>query len=334
MTTIPGHKKKYNICIIGGGGYVGYPLTLKLAHDGHKIKNIDTFWYGQYPTHPLITNKKEDLRNLNWNEELKGIDIVYLLACISNDPSSELDHQFTSSINDTGVNTIIHSSKESGVKRLIYASSSSVYGIKKEPLVTENLSLTPLTLYSQLKVKSEELIQDLTDHNFDSIILRPATVFGPSKRLRLDVVINLLASHAFFKREISIFGGDQFRPNIYIDDIVNIYTELADLEKENYQGEAFNIGVENLTVNKISELIEKHCPHPIKVSTIHSDDNRSYRIDSSKAKETFKFNNYTSIESGIKQLFSYFSHNPHINPDNISYNNVRRMKNLLENKIK
>ena len=248
------------ILITGGAGYVGAVLTPYLLNKGHEVTVLDLMIYGENVLEKKknIRIVKGDIRDQNLlSKELPGHDTVIHLACISNDPSFELNPKLGKSINLDAFLPLVDLSKKGQIKRFIYASSSSVYGIKNEKEVHENMSLQPLTDYSKYKMECENILKKYESENFTPIIIRPATVCGYSPRQRLDVVVNILTNLAYHKRKISVFGGSQLRPNIHIKDMVKAYEVLIEAPKSKIKGQIFNAGQENKTVLEIAETFRK-----------------------------------------------------------------------------
>lgn len=295
-----------NILVIGGGGYVGTPLCELLQSSGMNVTALDIFWFGNHLSNSIHTFHWNmiDIFNGPFPIDLDEFDSVIFLACLSNDPSSEISPQFTRLVNYDATIEILKLIEASKVKRLIYASSSSVYGVKNEDQVTEDLGLEPLTLYSKLKVDVENFLK----RNFlktDYAIVRPATVFGPSPRLRLDVVANILSAHAFYNQRIKVFGGSQVRPNIYISDLCLFYETLLNYEKS-LDGEVYNFGGKNLKVlelaEKVQEISEVFSNEAISMEILPTDDIRSYKINSDKAFNKFNLSSLTPLEVGLIEL--------------------------------
>ncbi len=322
-----------NTLVIGGGGYVGTPLCEQLIREGHQVTSLDTFWFGNFHSDKVNAIQWDISNCLKSQElpvELNQFDNCIFLASISNDPSAELSHDFTRLINDHATKKMIDIIAKSDIKRLIYASSSSVYGIKEEEKVTEELEVSPLTLYSELKYEIELYLRKWRNE-LDYVIVRPATVFGPSKRLRLDVVINILSAHAFYNKQIKIFGGEQYRPNIYIDDMVNFYQTLLEWD-EPLKGEVYNFGGPNFKVKDLANKVASQCPHPVKKEIISSNDDRSYRVCSDKAFEAFKLSELTPMEEGISNLMRYFQDNQ-LDWKSSIYSNMAHLKSWPEEKL-
>ncbi len=298
-----------NIYVTGGAGYVGSVLTKKLLDRGYRVSVIDLFIYGEevLPDHPNLTKIKGDIRDQKLlRESLAGMDAVIHLACISNDPSFELNPDLGKSINYDAFGPLVSIAKESGVKRFIYASSSSVYGIKDTPNVTEEMSLEPLTDYSKFKAMCEEDLHKYQSDDFTTLTIRPATVCGYSPRLRLDLSVNILTNLAINKGEISVFGGSQKRPNIHIEDMTDLYCLVLELPKEKIAGKTFNAGYENHTIDEIAGMVKHVVGDHVKIIHTPTDDLRSYHISSDKIKAELGFEPKHSIENAVEDLKSAF----------------------------
>ena len=266
-----------NILVIGGAGYVGCKLIPALLKENYKVTVYDLMIYGNnLPTYSKNLNIiKEDVRNLKkLKETLNGQDIIIHLACISNDPSFELNPKLGKEINFDCFEPLVKASRETGIKHFIYASSSSVYGVKDILDVTEDAKLDPLTDYSKFKVQCEEILLSNTNKNFIGTILRPATVCGYSPRQRLDLVVNILTNYAYHKKKIKIFGGSQLRPNIHISDMVNSYVCLLKAEKNKLQDQIFNVGFENYSVKTLASMVKKKINNNVELEFCESNDNR------------------------------------------------------------
>ena len=330
-----------NILITGGAGYVGTMLAHKLVSENKKVIIYDTFWYGDEKNLfnevlDKIKIVKADIRNpVSFEAAIKenNVDCVIHLACVSNDPSYELNPDLGKSINFDCFEDLIKISKDNGVKRFIYASSSSVYGVKEEEQVTENLSLEPLTDYSKYKALCEEILQKYIDKNFTGMIVRPATVCGYSKRLRLDLSVNILTTHAYFKNKITIFGGEQYRPNLNILDMIEFYVEALKYDSNLINGEIFNVGYENLKIKDIAKKVKRIVKKNIEMETTPSNDNRSYRITAKKIEERLGFVPKHTVEDAINSLYQNFEKQVIQNPfESELYYNVQVMKKIYENK--
>ena len=320
------------IFITGGAGYVGAVLVPNLLDNGYVVTVLDLMIYGEnvLPSHPNLNAVKGDIRDQALLQKLlPGHDAVIHLACISNDPSFELNPDLGKSINLDAFQPLVEISKSCSVKRFIYASSSSVYGIKDEPNVHEEMVLEPLTDYSQFKADCEKILAEYQSDDFTTVTIRPATVCGYSPRQRLDVVVNILTNLAYHKREISVFGGDQLRPNIHIADMVEAYRVLLNADKEKIAGKIFNAGYENQPVSKIAETVKNVVGEDVKLITTPSDDNRSYHISSQKIKDEIGFETTHTIQDAVEDLCAAFEKGLLPNSlENEMYFNIKRMQNL------
>jgi nucleoside-diphosphate-sugar epimerase len=294
--------KLNKIIITGGAGYVGTELSEFLSSYGYEITVYDLCLYG---TNGLELNKKikiikGDIRNISLFEKVVyNHDICIHLACISNDPSFELNPKLGKQINLDSFEPILKVCLKSNVKKFIYASSSSVYGIKKEKDVHEDLSLEPLTDYSLFKAKCENILKKYSSKNFITCTLRPATVCGYSRRQRLDLVVNILTNLAFNKGEITVYGGEQLRPNINIKDMCRAYLHIIEAKEELVNGEIFNVGFENYTVNYLANLVKDVFKKNINIKNLPTEDNRSYHISSNKIIKKLEFKKI-KLNSNIK----------------------------------
>ena len=300
------------VLVTGGAGYVGAVLVPKLLDKGYRVKVVDLYIYGDnvldpVKDHPGLQQIKGDIRDRTMLERvLPGCDAVIHLACISNDPSFELDPDLGKSINYDAFIDLVDVSKVSGVHRFVYASSSSVYGIKEEQNVTENLELQPLTDYSKYKAMCEEVLRKKREPGFVTVILRPATVCGYSPRLRLDLTVNILTNHAITNRKIVVFGGQQMRPNIHIDDVTDIYVKSLEWPEELVDGDVFNAGYDNHKVIDIAEITRDAVGDGVTITTTPTDDNRSYHISSEKIQRILGFSPAHSIQDAVEDLVGAF----------------------------
>ncbi|MBI4931764.1 MAG: SDR family oxidoreductase [Bacteroidetes bacterium] len=298
-----------NVFITGGAGYVGAVLVPKLLTKGYKVTVLDLMIYGEevLPKHPNLKSIKGDIRDQKLLKELlPGHDAVIHLACISNDPSFELNPTLGKSINLDAFEPLVKISKDSGVKRFMYASSSSVYGIKEESNVHEGMKLEPLTDYSLFKAQCEEVLEKYRSADFTTLTIRPATVCGYSPRLRLDLTVNILTNLAVNKGEITVFGGEQKRPNIHIEDMTDLYIMLLELPKEKISGKIWNAGYENHKVKEIAQMVKNVVGENVNIITTTTNDNRSYHISSEKIKKDIGFVPKHTIEDAVKDLKNAF----------------------------
>ena len=321
------------ILVTGGAGYVGAVLVPKLIKKGHDVKVIDLFIYGEdvldsVKDHPNLVQIKGDIRRRELLEkELPGYDIVIHLACISNDPSYELDPVLGKSINYDAFVKLVDVSKKHGVKNFIYASSSSVYGIKDEPEVTEDLPLEPLTDYSKYKAKCEEVLLSEATEDFITTVIRPSTLCGYSPRLRLDLTVNILTNHAINKGKITVFGGEQKRPNLHIQDMTDVYLFLLELPPEKIHKKIYNVGYENYKVREIAEMIRDTLGFHIPIDTTLTNDIRSYQVCSRKIKEELGFDPKHTIQEAIFDLKRAFDESKVPNPlEDARYYNIKTLQ--------
>jgi len=309
------------IFITGGCGYVGTVLTEELLKDNHQITVLDTQWFGNFlePNSNLkiIKGNVQDLSDIN----LKGFDSVIHLANIANDPGVELNQTLSWEVNALVSQQLAEKAINNGVKQIIYASSGSVYGVKEEKDVTEDLSLVPISAYNKTKMVSERVLYSYKD--FIRVhCVRPATVCGYSPRMRLDVSVNLLTMQALTKKKINVFGGNQTRPNINIHDMVNVYKHF--LKNKEIKSGFFNAGFENISILDIAKKVQKKIPSEIIITS--SNDPRSYRQNSDKLIGTGFSQNYT-IENAIDEIIEKF--NSGILTDKDIYYNIKMMKKIL-----
>lgn len=318
--------------ITGGAGYVGSALVPNLLEAGHKVTVIDLYPWGPspFPSHPGLTEVPGDIRDrVLVDQAMQGCDAVIHLACISNDPSFELDPELGKSINYDCFPAIVESAKDHGVERFIYASSSSVYGIKDVPEVHEDLQLEPLTDYSRFKAACEEILLDAREEGFNALVLRPATVCGYAPRLRLDVVVNLLAAHAYHNRRIKVFGGPQLRPNIHIADMCRLYLQTLEWDARAFDGRVYNAGYENHSVSQLAELVRAVVGDDVELVIESTDDLRSYHVSSRRIERELGFRPEHTIEQAVEGLVDAFEQGKV--PDAMEsprYYNIRTMSSI------
>jgi len=324
------------VLVTGGAGYVGAVLVPQMLARGYKVKVLDLYIYGEdvldaVRDDPNLEQIKGDIRDQALLQRvLPGCDAVIHLACISNDPSFELDPDLGRSINYDAFTPLVEISRASGVQRFIYASSSSVYGVKEEENVDESMSLEPLTDYSRYKALCEEVLLRYQSPDFTTVIVRPATVCGYSPRQRLDVIVNILTNHAVNTGQIKVFGGDQKRPNIHIQDMVDLYLLLLELPDARIAGKIYNAGYENYTVRQLAEKVRDVVgPDRVKLITVPTNDPRSYHISSEKIARELGFRPKHTIEDAVRDLVQAFADGrlPNSMTDS-RYFNIKRMQEI------
>jgi nucleoside-diphosphate-sugar epimerase len=320
--------------VTGGAGYVGSNLVPKLLAAGYQATVLDLYIYGDVfadlASNPNLTEVKGDLRNpSDVQRALAGCDAVIHLACISNDPSFDLNPDLGRSINYDCFRPLVKASKDAGVKRFIYASSSSVYGIKNDTNVTEDLPLEPLTDYSKYKAMCEEVLDQEREPGFVAVTLRPATVCGYAPRLRLDLTVNILTSHAINNGRITVFGGEQLRPNLHVDDMTDLYLQLLEAPDEVINGKTWNAGYHNLKVREIANMVRDEVGKNVDIVVTPSDDHRSYHVSSEKIKRDLGFSARRTVSDAIVDLTQAFNAGkvPNAMSDD-RYYNIKRMQAL------
>jgi nucleoside-diphosphate-sugar epimerase len=284
-----------NLLVTGACGYKGSVLVPKLLAAGHRVTAFDVQWFGnELPTHDLLTVIAGDVRDIH-SVPLEGVDAIIHLASVANDPCGDLDPRLTWEISALATMRLADQAVRRGVRQFIYASSGSVYGVKDEPEVTEDLEPEPLTEYNKTKMVAERVLLSYADQMAVQIV-RPATVCGVSPRMRLDVSVNMLTMQALTNGRITVFGGDQVRPNIHIDDITDLYVFL--LERPGITG-VFNAGFENVSIREIAERVARSIPAEILITP--SNDPRSYRQNSDKLRQA-GFTPRKTIDDAIREI--------------------------------
>lgn len=324
------------IMVTGGAGYVGSKLIPDLLDHGYAVNVLDLYIYGKdvfgdYHGHSNLTEVCGDIRDAEAvRKAMTGCDAVIHLACISNDPSFDLNPELGKSINLDAFRPMVKMAKELKVKRFIYASSSSVYGVKNEPNVTEDLSLEPLTDYSKFKAQCEDILKEEKENGFEIVIVRPSTVCGYSKRLRLDLTVNILTTHAYFNKKIKVFGGNQLRPNIHIQDMCDAYFCFLAAPKEKVDGKTFNVGYQNMSVADIADMVKQtFTDEEIAIMVEPTNDNRSYHVSSQKMKNELGFNPKYTILDAVNDLKAAFDNGLVTNPfNNEVYYNIKQMQQI------
>jgi len=328
-----------SVLITGGAGYVGSLLTPQLLDAGYRVTVYDIPYFGFHflpQSHPGLKIVPGDIRETTkLAAAFKGIDAVIALACISNDASFELDEKLSTSINMDAFEPMVIAAKKAGVKRFIYCSSSSVYGVSESPDVTEEHPLVPLTLYNKYKGMCEPLLFKHQSPDFVCVTIRPATLCGYAPRQRLDLSVNILTNHAVNNRKITVFGGAQKRPNLHVQDMVDLYKLLLEVPGEKIAGQTFNAGFQNMSIMEIAQVVkrvvEQGLPElgSIPIVTTPSDDLRSYHVNSDKIRRVLGFQPRRTVEDAVRDLCTAFKSGklPNSMNDNFYYN-VRRLKEM------
>ncbi|MGX7394460.1 NAD-dependent epimerase/dehydratase family protein [Carnobacterium mobile] len=326
-----------NILVTGGAGYVGSLLVPELLKKGHNVTVIDWAIFGEN----WIIDKqylkkfcfiKSDIRNQEIVEKVvKEKDIVIHLAAMSNDATSEINPELTKSINVNASKVLIDLCAKYKVKKFIFASSASVYGIKDNDDVTEELPLEPITIYAESKVEIEEyLLKTYNKFGLNYTILRPATIFGYSDRLRLDLSVNILTYQASLFKQIQVFGGKQERPNLHIKDMVRAYLAIISKDFDKTKCEIYNVSKENLTINEIADCVVETLDNETKIVIKNIVDQRSYRLCSEKVERDLNFKCIYSLKEGIKELDDYFKLNYEKDFSKKKYRNIDLVKELIK----
>ncbi|EME70550.1 nucleoside-diphosphate-sugar epimerase [Paramagnetospirillum caucaseum] len=327
-------NRTWNVMVTGGAGYVGSVLVPKLLEAGHKVTVLDLYLYGEVfeglKGHAGLREIKGDIRDISKVEEaLSGCDAVIHLACISNDPSYDLDPNLGRSINHDAFRPLVQAAKRAGVERFIYASSSSVYGIKDEPEVTEDLSLEPLTDYSRFKALCEQELLEERAPGFTVCTIRPSTVCGFAPRQRLDVVVNIFTNQAVNNGKIRVTGGPQKRPNIHIEDMAAVYLYLLDQPAGKIDGKIWNAGDTNFPISQLAEIVRKVVGEHVEIETLPTNDPRSYHVSGKKIRDDIGFELKYTIEDAVRGLAEAMKSGKLTDPlNNPMYFNIKRMQQV------
>jgi len=322
------------VLVTGGAGYIGSVLVPLLLTQGYRITVFDCLLFGKKSLeaigeHPGLEVVVGDLRDASAIRQLlqhERFDAVIHLGAISNDPSSELDPELTRDVNLRALEVLMPEAKQAGVRRFLYASSASVYGIKSDPDVTEELSLEPLTLYARYKAEGEAILNTLCDEDFCGVSVRAATVCGYSPRLRLDLTVNILTEHAVRRGAIRVFGGDQLRPNIHIQDLVDFYSHLLTVDPAIVNGRAFNVSAENASVMELAARIRAVVDPELPIEVVPTDDQRSYHLSAARAANELGFRPRHALDEAIRDVAAALTDGRVPDADSPWYRNVEWMK--------
>ena len=333
------NAEKLRVLVTGGAGYVGAVLIPQLLARGYRVRVLDLYLYGRevfenLQGDPYLEEIVGDIRDSEAVEKaMEDVDVVLHLACISNDPSFELNPDLGKSINFDAFAPLVEASKAAGVSRFIFVSSSSVYGVSDAPDVTEEEPLNPLTDYSKYKAMCEPILLEQQSPDFTTLVIRPATVCGYSPRQRLDLTVNILTTHAHERGKITVFGGKQLRPHIHLRDLCRFYCELIEMDAEKIAGKIFNAGYQNNPVSELAEIarcvVEERLGKAVDIETTPTNDPRSYHISSNKIREELGLYPELRIEDAVAELVEALEKGKIPNPlDDDRYYNVRLMKRI------
>ena len=324
-----------SVFVTGGGGYIGSRLVPYLLKKKFKITVYDTFYFGnKLPKNKNLKVIRGDIRNITkLSKHCKNHDVFLHLACISNDTSFELNEKLSKSINYDAFEPVVLEAKKLKIKRFIYASTSSVYGISKKKNVREDHKLLPLTSYNKYKGMCEPQLFKHTNNEFEGVIFRPATVCGYSPRMRLDLSVNILTNFAYNKKFIKVFNGKQLRPNLHILDYCGAVLKLINSPSAKIQNKIFNVGHQNMSINKIASLVkktvQKKMGQKIKIIKTKSNDLRSYHINSDKISKELGFVPKKNIEQAVIEVYNALKSKKITNSfSNLNYYNVEKIKKL------
>ncbi|MAF89352.1 MAG: NAD-dependent dehydratase [Euryarchaeota archaeon] len=323
------HLRK--ILVIGGAGYIGSVLVRKLLDKGYKVKILDNFLYGDESLSSIesdeLTLLEGDTRHIeDVTEAVQDVDAVVHLAELVGDPASNLNPKFTQDINYLATRNVASVCKHFHLNRLVYASSCSVYGASEEgKLLTEESSLNPVSLYAKMKISSEKALVEMKDDSFRPTILRLGTVFGPSPRPRFDLVVNLLTAKAVRDGKITIFGGDQWRPNVHVEDVAESIISVLEAPLDKVGGEVFNVGSEknNHTINELGNFVKGKVPSAELIIEEKDVDKRDYKVDFTKLREGLELSLERTVDEGISGIISFLEDNKDINYEDSKYSNVK-----------
>ena len=321
------------ILVTGGAGYLGSILVRKLLERHYYVRILDQLIFGKESIQDLLSHKNFDLvvgtieDEYIVNKSLQDIDTVIHLACLSNDPCCELDPELTYKVNYLSTERLFNLSKQSGVKRFIFASSASVYGASADDLVTENSSTTPVSLYAKTKLSCEEFIIKGSTDDFSTCCLRKATLYGYSPRMRFDLVVNIMTAMAINEGKLVINGGDQWRPLLHVNDAANAYISCLEAPKDKINGQVFNVGSENFRIKDVANAVKTVFPS-INIFESFTVDKRSYRLSFDKIKEVINFEPKSKVIDGVFNIKEAFEKNLITNYTDLNYYNIKRVMKL------
>src|SRR3989338_4831156 len=312
------------ILVTGGAGYIGSVLVRKLLERGYKVRIFDKLYFGKGPIEELLKNENlelivGDIININsFPNLMDDIEAVIHLAAFSNDPTADLDPKDTLEVNYEATKKLGEISKEKKIKRFIYASSCSVYGIGVNDKLTEESIKKPVSLYAETKLMSENALLSMMDENFSPCFLRKATIFGLSPRMRFDLVINTLTKSAVIKKKINVFGGGkQWRPLLHVEDAADAYINILEAPIEKIKGQAFNVGSDDLNyqMEPLARCVEKCIPGTEVDIVLDDPDKRSYNVSFDKIVNVLNFKTKKTVEFGIREIADAITVQKIRNPD-------------------
>jgi len=324
-----GDKPK-NVLVVGGAGYVGSALLRKLLDRGYQVRLLDMFMYGKEPIEDMIGHRNLEIVQADFRqvdkvvEAMQGIDSVIHIGAIVGDPACALDEEFTIEVNLTATRMIAEVAKAQGIRRFIFASTCSVYGASDECL-DERSALNPVSLYARSKIASERVLQKITSDEFRPTILRFGTVYGLSGRTRFDLVVNLLTAKAVVDSKITVFGADQWRPFVHVEDTALAVVKVLEAPLAAVGGEIFNVGsdAQNKTLGQIGEMIRAQVPTAELIASGTDGDRRNYRVDFSKIRNRVGFAPEWTLEKGVSQVIDAFRTGKVTNYQEARYSNVK-----------
>lgn len=318
------------VFVTGGSGYIGSVMVPALVMADWQVVSFDREFFGRGAfEHPRLTRVHGDVRDepaLGAALRSRPFDAVIHLAAVSNDPGSDIDPELTRQINGLACANVMRLAKRAGIKRFLYASSASVYGIKTEPDVNESLALEPLTLYAKYKAEGEAVLRSLVSDDFVGVSVRSATVCGPSPRLRLDLTINILTHQAITKRKLTVFGGTQLRPNVHVADLADFYLALLTAPAAAVNGEAFNVSFSNASVRELADQVVRCVDPTIPIEVTPSNDLRSYSLTAARAQRVLGFTPRRTVTDAILELTAEYRAGRVPEPDAPKYRNVEWMR--------